>query len=99
MKCRADQVEIARLRSGWHLGLGRTQNLFSGGEEPASCARCDLEMDDLEHWMECPGTLEQRQRIFGRTEVGLSDLATDAQKCVALARRTMKRGAWTSVHH
>ena len=99
LKCRADQVEIARLRSGWHLGLGRTQNLFSGGEEPASCARCDHELDDLEHWMACPGTLEQRQRIFGRTEVGLSDLATDAQKCVALARRTMKRGAWTSVHH
>ena len=97
LNCRADQVDIARLRSGWHLGLARVQHKYSQGLESASCTRCKHELDDLEHWLACPGTEEARMRIFGFLSVGLSHLATDPQKCVALARRTMSRGAWTPV--
>ena len=52
---RKDQVDLARLRSGHHLGLMRTKNMYNPAIDP-KCPRCDHEMHDLEHWLSCPGT-------------------------------------------
>jgi len=46
----------------------------------------------LQHWLDCPGTLQARREIFGSTEaLPLSTLSTVPGKSVALARRTLRR--------
>ena len=94
---REDQVEIGRLRSGHHLGLGRIQHKYKMKADP-SCHRCGHGMDDLEHWLTCDGTLAARMRIFGECNVGLSALAVRPRECIALARETF-RGAGLNISH
>ena len=84
MKTRKDQTEIARLRSGHHLGLNDTQSRYNPGRE-AACERCGYVKDDLEHWLSCDGTMAARMRIFGETTGELSTRRGEPQKSVALA--------------
>ena len=86
-----DQVHLARLRTGHHLGLNETQHRFNP-ERDASCERCGFETDDLEHWLSCDGTMAARLRIFGDVAVDLSMLTSEPLKTLALARDTF-RGA------
>ena len=91
VKSRHDQVHIARLRSGHHLGLNETQNRYNPARE-ARCERCNHEKDNLVHWLSCDGTMAARMRIFGDPEVDPSVLTREPMMCLALARDTF-RGA------
>jgi ribonuclease HI len=88
---RGDQVELARLRSGRHLGLGDTKHRFNP-ELPAACERCYHDPDDLVHWLACPGTAAARMKHFGETMVELHALTERPRECLALSRSTL-RGA------
>ena len=88
---RKDQVDLARLRSGHHLGLGKTRHRFNP-EVPATCDRCFHDTDDLKHWLSCPGTEAARMKFFGYTKVELHALTEKPRECLALARSTL-RGA------
>ena len=85
---RKDQVLLARVRAGRHLGFAETRARFKKTTDP-SCKRCDAAVDDLEHWIECPGTMEARFREFGRSDVGLAILTEDPKGAVKLARSTL----------
>jgi len=93
---RKDQVELARLRSGHHLGFNETRHRYNEEISP-KCDRCDHDTDNLEHWLTCPGTMAARMNIFGTTEVELSALTELPESCIALARRTL-RGAGPTAH-
>ena len=47
----------------------------------------------MEHWLECAGTAEERMRTFGHIHVDLPDLTRKPREVVALARKTLFRGA------
>jgi len=88
---RKDQVDLARLRSGHHLGLGETRHRFNP-DVPATCERCYHDSEDLKHWLACPGTAAARMKHFGDTKVELPALTEKPRECLALARSTL-RGA------
>ena len=77
---RKDQVELARLRSGYSLSI-----------DP-ECPRCGAPTEDVEHWIKfCPGTVAARQDIFGPDAgLGLPLLALFPRKSVILAQRTLE---------
>ena len=63
--CRKDQVELARLRSGYSLYLRFGQHALDESINP-ECPRCGAPSEDVEHWIKfCPGTAAARQAIFG----------------------------------
>jgi ribonuclease HI len=89
---RAEQVYVARLRSGKHRGFRSYQHLLDPTIDPA-CPRCESgDEDNLEHWIECAGTAAARMRNFGKMEVELGILTEDARSSMVLARSTL-RGA------
>ena len=82
-----DQVLLARVRSGHHLMFAETCNRYNS-EESASYARCGDAKEDMKHWfMECPGTLEARQRTFGTTLMELPMLTEFPEKTLELAQK------------
>ena len=84
---------LARIRSGHSLLFRAYKHRISGSGDPR-CKRCNTgEEDTVEHWLECPATLEERMRNFGYSRVELSDLTLWPQESVALARKTLFRGA------
>ena len=88
---RADRVYLAQLRSGRHPDLMDTRHRFNTAETPA-CPRCEHEKDDVTHWLQCPGTMASRMKIFGKTDLDVSVLTEFPKKSIALARSTL-RGA------
>ena len=87
---RAEQVYVARLRSGKHKGFRSYQHLLDPSIDPA-CPRCDSgDEDNLEHWIECAGTAAARMRNFGKVEVELGILTEDARGSMVLARSTLR---------
>ena len=89
IKTRRDQVLLARIRAGHHYGLGYYRN-FIDKEKSPRCNRCDAEVDDVNHWMQCDGTAEARFRTFGELDVGLATLTAEPAKCVAYSRSTIR---------
>ena len=89
LKTRKDQVLLSRLRAGQHYGLGAWRNKIDPEKSPR-CNRCEAEVDDVAHWLQCEGTAEARFRIFGTLDVGLATLTAEPAKCVALSRRTLR---------
>lgn len=86
---RADQVLLARLRSGHHMALRAYANRVDGITDPI-CPLCETEQHTLEHWLlHCPGTARTKQELFGSTEVGLGVLTSHPAESIALARRTL----------
>jgi ribonuclease HI len=89
VKNRADQVLLAQIRSGHHKGFREyTHEKLDDSINP-HCPLCTVENHNLIHWLNCDGTVEARQRIFGTTEVGLEALCSEPAKSLALARRTL----------
>ena len=88
---RADQVYLARLRSGHHPDLMATKMRLKI-TETAECPRCGYEEENVVHWLSCPGTMAARMEIFGKTELELSVLTEFPKESIALARKTI-RGA------
>ena len=86
---RADQVLLARIRSGHHMAFGDYRNRIDGDIDP-SCPRCDEPHHNLEHWwLECPGVMADKSEIFGEMEMGLEVLGTHPRESTTLARRTL----------
>ena len=84
---------LARIRSG-HSLLFRAYKYRITQKGDPRCNRCsDGKEDDLEHWLECAGTAEERMRTFGHIHVDLPDLTRKPREVVALARKTLFRGA------
>ena len=86
---RWDQVELARLRAGHHWGLRNYQHRVNPAI-PATCPRCGLTEETVQHWIECVGTLALRQSIFGTVDVPLSALTDQPIQSLALARRSLR---------
>ena len=91
IKTRWDQVYLARLRGGQHWDLRHFQHRVNNNVTP-TCPRCGFEEETIQHWIQCPGTMAMKQRIFGDVEVDLSVLTAEPSKSIALARGTL-RGA------
>jgi len=90
---RKDQVLLARVRSGKHLGFSEYRARIKKTTD-SSCPRCGAAVEDLVHWVEeCPGTMEARFRLFGRTDVGLAILTENPTGAVKLAQSTLRLGS------
>ena len=90
---RADQTMLAKIRSGHSILFRAYKHRISGTGDPA-CKRCSSGTeDDVEHWLKCDGTLEARMKTFGTIHVELSDLTRCPRESIALARKTLFRGA------
>ena len=86
---RRDQVDLARLRSGYHPSLKSYQHLINP-EIDAMCPRCNEEEDTVTHWLKkCPASAEQKFRTFGTIELDHNILTMDPRKAISLARRTL----------
>ena len=38
------------------------------------CPRCEEDTEDVKHWLKCPANIQDRLKIFGKTDVGLGAL-------------------------
>ena len=86
---RRDQVDLARLRSGYHPLLKSYQHILDESID-ATCPRCSDGEDTVAHWLkECPAASEAKMRTFGKTELDHSILTQDPRKAISLARRTL----------
>ena len=86
---RADQTTLAQIRSGHHKSFMHHINTKIDTSISPACPLCSHPQHDLAHWLQCPGTLEARMRIFGRTEIDASILTEEPIKSLELARRTL----------
>ena len=92
IKTRSDQVFLAQLRSGHQKSFREyVHDKLDPSVDPV-CPLCEKERHNLEHWLQCEGTLAARQRLFGNTECGLETLCREPAKTLALSRSTL-RGA------
>ena len=53
-----------------------------------------VNLDTVEHWLECDATAAARMKDFGRYKVGLDILTSDPRNSVAHARRTLLGAQW-----
>ena len=90
IKTRTDQVQLARIRSGKHLGFAAYRHMLDQSV-PAECPRCSEEEQTVDHWLlRCPATLGARQEIFGEEmTAGMHLLTSQPTKSLALARRSL----------
>ena len=55
-----------------------------------NCPKCDEVPHTIEHWLDCPGTLQAQMEIFSTTEPPpVYTVSTRPRKSVVLARRTL----------
>ena len=86
--CRADQTLVARLRSGYYIGLRATQHRFNENLS-GTCNLCGEGSQDLEHWIDCPATAAERHALFGEYSGGLDCLTRFPREAATLARKTL----------
>ena len=86
---RRDQVDLARLRSGYHPKLRSYQNIIHP-EVSTKCPRCEDGEDTVEHWLKkCPAASAAKMNMFGRTELSSQILTKEPRKAITLARKTI----------
>ena len=86
---RKDQVDLARLRAGYHPTLRTYQHKLNELISPL-CPRCSEDNDTVRHWLlQCPASAEAKMRIFGTMDVSLEMLTKEPRKAVALARSSL----------
>ena len=91
---RANQVLLARLRSGHHEALRAYMHRINPDID-ATCPACyengtTSEEMTLEHWLcDCPAGAEWRMREFGTHSGSLDWLATYPETVIAYARETL----------
>ena len=107
IRSRSDATLLRRLRTGHHFGFKTYQHRLNPNEDP-TCPRCKelaktgpmqqpLDLDSVEHWLECPATVEARMRIYGRVEVGADILTKEPRNSAALARSTLRGAQWGGI--
>jgi len=73
---RKDATLLAQLRSSHCIRLQAHKHLMDNTVD-RDCPRCGQAPQTLEHWLDCPGTLQTRLEIFTTTEaLTLSTLST-----------------------
>jgi len=63
---RKDASLLARLRSGHSILFQAYKHRLDESTDP-TCPRCREAPHTLEHWLDCPGTVQARLEIFGTT--------------------------------
>ena len=92
VKTRADQVLLARIRSGHHWGLESYHKLVDA-DHNAKCEECGWELHDLEHWLcDCPATSHIRMKMFGTPNVSLDILTDDPLAAILFTRAALSQG-------
>ena len=90
---RADQSLLAKLRSGYYMGLRHYRSVVDGITDPI-CDLCRESPQTLEHWLQtCPATAQQRWALFGEDSGRLDCLTRHPRESLALARSTLDLGA------
>ena len=91
VKTRADQVLLARIRSGHHWAFESYHKLVDR-EHDTTCKECKSELHDLEHWLcQCPANSELRMRFFGTTVVSLDILTERPADAILFTRAALGR--------
>ena len=86
---RKDDVLLARLRSGHHPSLKQYLHRLDPSQDPI-CPNCQLEEQDLHHWLcECPALITMRFRVLGFHQGLLEWLVTRPGDVVAHARKIL----------
>ena len=87
---RKDQVDLARLRSGYHPKLQSYQNILRPDETDPTCPRCKDGEDTVDHWLqECSAASAAKMKLFGSVKLGHEILAKEPRKAIALAKVTI----------
>ena len=94
IKCRWDQVYLARLRAGHHWDLRSFLHKMDESISPL-CPRCNSQNDTALHLFDCPGTMAAIISIFGNVDVPPCALSTHPQQSITLTQRSL-RGVDTS---
>ena len=83
---REDQSLLAKLRSGYYMGLRAHHARVDGVSDP-TCDLCGLEPQTLEHWLRtCPATAVRRHQLFGENSGDLGCLTSHPLESLSLAR-------------
>ena len=87
---RADQVLLARIRSGHHWAFGSYHKLVDDSYD-ASCKECGAELHDLEHWLcHCPASSHIRLKCFGTLDIGLDVLTNHPAAAILYTRAALQ---------
>jgi len=87
---RKDQVDLARLPSGYHPKLQSYQNILRPDETDPTCPRCKDGEDTVDHWLqECSTASAAKMKYFGSVKLGHEILAKEPRKAIALAKVTI----------
>ena len=86
---RRDQVDLARIRSGYHPHLKSYQHIIDEDIDP-TCPRCNDGEDTVTHWLKkCAAAAEAKMRTFGKTDLDHNILTLHPRKSISLARSTL----------
>ena len=87
---RKDQVDLARLRSGYHPKLQSYQNILRPDETDPTCPLCKDSEDTVDHWLqECSAASAAKMKLFGSVKLGHEILTKEPRKAIALAKVTI----------
>jgi ribonuclease HI len=96
IKSRDDEVLLAQLRSGKHKVFG-DYKLKLDPNADTSCPHCKAPDFTLVHWLtKCKKIKDNRKRLFGRMNPGLSVLTSHPLQTILLARETLPLEGGTS---
>ena len=88
---RKDQIDIARLRARTHPALQAYQKKINT-QADATCPRCGLGEEDLEHWLiDCPAMSFRKMKIFGTHALESNCLTLMPGKSLELAGASILR--------
>ena len=87
---RKEGAMLAQLRSGHCLELVHYKNRIDPTKS-ATCPRCEEDDETVKHWISCPATVRTRERIFGKSDLGLDVLAKHPKEALAYAEETLQR--------
>ena len=88
---RKDQIDIARLRARTHPALQAYQKKIDA-QADATCPRCGLDEEDLEHWLiDCPAMSFRKMKLFGTHALESNCLTLMPGKSLELAGASILR--------
>ena len=89
VKSRADQVLLARIRSGHHWAFQSYHKLVDDAHD-ATCKECGCDLHDLEHWLcQCIAHSHLRMRHFGTGDVDLDVLTERPTEAILFTRAAL----------
>jgi len=87
IKSRKEAATLAQLRSGHCLKLAAYRHRIDDTKSDI-CPRCQEAAEDVKHWLTCPANIQDRLKIFGRTDVELGAVTEFPAKALAYAKVT-----------